>query len=48
LIWLVDGRQVARLPAARALTHSFTESGRHTITVMDEAGRYDRVEISVH
>jgi penicillin-binding protein 1C len=47
LIWLVDGRQVARLPASRVLSHAFVEAGRHTITVMDEAGRHDRVEISV-
>jgi penicillin-binding protein 1C len=46
-IWLVDGRQIARVPAHQALHHTFAEPGRHTITVMDDAGRYDRVEISV-
>lgn len=47
LIWLVDGRQIGRSAAGKALNHEFAEAGRHTITVMDEAGRYDRVEISV-
>lgn len=47
LIWLVDGHQVGRAQAGRALTHRFAEAGRHAITVMDESGRYDRVEISV-
>lgn len=47
LIWLVNGRQIARTPAGRSLTHVFAEAGRYAITVMDDAGRYDRVEISV-
>jgi penicillin-binding protein 1C len=47
LIWLVDGRQVGRAPAGKALHHAFPEAGRHTVTVMDDSGRYDRVEISV-
>ena len=47
LLWLVDGRVVGRTPAGRALAHAFAEPGRHAITVLDEAGRYDRVEISV-
>ncbi len=46
-IWLVDGRQVGRVAAGMTLNHDFPEAGRHTITVMDESGRYDRVEISV-
>ena len=47
-IWLIDGRQIARVPAQQTLHHRFAEPGRHSITVMDDAGRYDRVEISVH
>ncbi|GHU03389.1 penicillin-binding protein 1C [Betaproteobacteria bacterium] len=47
LIWLIDGRQVGRTPPERSLTHVFAEPGRHAITVLDETGRYDRVEISV-
>ncbi len=47
LIWLVDGRQVGRAPAGKALHHAFPEAGRHTVTVMDDSGRFDRVEISV-
>lgn len=47
LIWLLNGRQIARLPAGRALHQKFSDAGRYRITVMDDAGRYDRVEISV-
>ena len=47
LIWLVDGRQVARVREGGVLHQAFPEPGRHAITVMDESGRYDRVEISV-
>lgn len=47
LIWLVNGRQVGRVVPNRALHHKFTEAGRYRITVMDDTGRYDRVEISV-
>jgi penicillin-binding protein 1C len=44
---LLNGRQLGRLPADRALQQEFGEVGRYRITVMDDAGRYDRVEISV-
>lgn len=47
LLWLVDGRLVARTDARVGLAHRFASSGRHSVTVMDEAGRYDRVELSV-
>ncbi len=46
-IWLLNGRQIARLPAGRALTHRFSDPGRQQITVMDLSGHYDRIEISV-
>jgi penicillin-binding protein 1C len=46
LIWLINGRQIGRNRPGQALNHSFNEAGRYTITVMDAAGRYDRVEIS--
>ena len=48
LIWLINGRQIGRTLPGRAITHTFSEAGRFALTVMDEAGRYDRVEISVH
>ena len=47
LIWLVNGRQVGRVAPNRTLRHGFTEAGRYQITVMDDSGRYDRVEVSV-
>ncbi|MDR0439808.1 MAG: penicillin-binding protein 1C, partial [Candidatus Accumulibacter sp.] len=46
-IWLIDGHPVGRSTPGHPLTHVFAEPGRHAITVLDEAGRYDRVEISV-
>ncbi len=47
LIWLLDGRQIGRVPAGQALQQRFAEAGRYRITVMDDTGRYDRIEISV-
>ena len=47
LIWLIDGQQVARLPAGRALSQRFPAAGRYQITVLDLGGHYDRIEISV-
>ena len=46
-LWLIDGQPIGRAPAGRPLTYTFAEPGRHTITALDGAGRYDRVEISV-
>jgi penicillin-binding protein 1C len=47
LIWLVNGRQIGRVGANRPLMQKFPDAGRYQITVMDDSGRYDRVEISV-
>jgi penicillin-binding protein 1C len=47
MIWLLNGRQIGRVPAGRAVQQRFDEAGRYQITVMDDAGRHDRVEISV-
>lgn len=47
LIWLVNGRQIGRSGAHRALVHVFRDAGRQRITVMDGSGHYDRVDISV-
>lgn len=47
LIWLLNGRQLGRVPAGCDLPQSFVEAGRYQITVMDAAGHYDRIEISV-
>jgi penicillin-binding protein 1C len=43
----LNGRQIGRVPAGRALQQRFSDAGRYQITVLDDAGRYDRVEISV-
>ncbi len=45
LIWLVNGRQIGRVPPGKTLLYRFDEPGRHMLTVMDEAGRFDRVEV---
>ena len=47
LIWLLNGRQIGRVPAGQPLTWSFAEQGSFQVTVMDHAGQHDRVEISV-
>ncbi|MCP5248892.1 MAG: penicillin-binding protein 1C [Candidatus Accumulibacter sp.] len=47
LIWLLNGRQIGRVAAGGVLAQRFSDAGRYQITVMDDAGRYDRVEISV-
>jgi penicillin-binding protein 1C len=47
LIWLANGRHLGRVAANRSLIWSVAEAGRYQITVMDESGRYDHVEISV-
>lgn len=47
LIWFLNGRQIGRVAAGRALQQRFSDAGRYQITVMDDAGRYDRVEVSV-
>ncbi|MDR2239799.1 MAG: penicillin-binding protein 1C [Zoogloeaceae bacterium] len=45
--WLVNGRLAARQPARQPFIRRLEESGRVDITVMDGAGRHDRVSVSV-
>lgn len=45
--WLVDGRLVGRARAGEGLVHRFETAGRHSITALDDQGRYDRVTVSV-
>ena len=47
LIWLVNGRQVGRVAPNRSMSLRLAAAGRYRITVMDDAGRHDSVEISV-
>ncbi len=47
LLWLVNGELVGRSKAHQALPHRFPQPGRYQITVLDGAGRWDRVEVSV-
>ncbi|WP_425466737.1 penicillin-binding protein 1C [Pigmentiphaga humi] len=45
LWWMLDGKAAGRGGAARPFAARFIENGRHTLTVMDESGRYDSVQI---
>ena len=47
LTWLVNGVQVGRVAAGRSLLWKFPVAGPYRITALDEAGRFDSVEISV-
>jgi penicillin-binding protein 1C len=43
---MVNGRLVAHTSAGRA-SHRFSEPGRYEVTAFDNAGRYDRISVSV-
>jgi penicillin-binding protein 1C len=45
--WMVNGRLVARAPAAAGHLQGFAEPGRYDITAFDDQGQFDRVSISV-
>jgi penicillin-binding protein 1C len=47
LYWLVDGLQQRRAAAGQAVTLQFDQAGRHSVTVLDEQGRFHRIEVSV-
>lgn len=46
--WLLDGRFLLESGAGRGPVHTFAESGRHRLSVWDETGRSDSVELFVH
>lgn len=45
--WLLDGQPQQQAPGAAAVTLKLRENGKHAVTAMDEAGRYDRVSFTV-
>ena len=45
--WLQDGRLIADSEGEESLDHRFLQSGRHSITAIDQSGAYDRVEFQV-
>ena len=47
VMWLINGRLIARQPATSSLRYTFEKTGRYDITLMDDQGRYDRVTINV-
>lgn len=47
LWWMLDGKPVRRTDGASPVSLRFTRNGAHTVTVMDEGGRYDSVRVTV-
>lgn len=45
--WLIDGQQRARTRPGQPVSLPLREPGRHHITLMDEHGRYHRIDITV-
>ena len=45
--WMVNGRLVARAPAAAGYLLSFAEPGHYDITAFDDLGQFDRIGVSV-
>jgi penicillin-binding protein 1C len=45
--WMVNGRFVARAPAAAGHLLRLVEAGRYDITAFDDRGHYDRISLSV-
>lgn len=46
--WLVDGLQQRRSAAGERVTLQFLHNGRRSVTVMDEQGRFHRIEVTVN
>lgn len=46
LYWILDGAMIKAAPAGIAQTIKLSRNGAHTLTVMDDAGRYDSVSFS--
>jgi penicillin-binding protein 1C len=47
LYWLVDGVQQRRAGASAGVTLQLDRAGAHSLTVLDDAGRFARVGFSV-
>ncbi|WP_373563491.1 penicillin-binding protein 1C [Pigmentiphaga litoralis] len=45
--WLLDGQPQQQSPGTAAVTLKLRENGKHAVTAMDEAGRYDSVSFTV-
>lgn len=45
--WLVNGTQIGHSAAGKSFLHTFSSPGRYRVTVLDESGHYDSVDISV-
>ncbi len=47
VLWLVNGRLLARKPGSASQVVEFPAAGRYDITAFDAQGRFDRVSVSV-
>ncbi|MEW6263944.1 MAG: penicillin-binding protein 1C [Thermodesulfobacteriota bacterium] len=47
LFWFLDGQLVAEVEAGQSRLYQFKKPGRHRLTVLDLAGNYDEVEVTV-
>ena len=45
--WMINGRVVARTEVGERYDHRFDAPGRYEITAVNDAGRYDRISVSV-
>jgi penicillin-binding protein 1C len=45
--WMLDGRVLGQARAGHPFTVSLGRDGRYTLTVMDNRGRYDRIEFEI-
>jgi penicillin-binding protein 1C len=45
--WLLDGQPQQQSPGTAGVTFKLRENGKHAVTAMDEAGRYDSVSFTV-
>lgn len=47
LYWLITGKMIAQGKIDEPQRHTFTQTGRHEITVFDRSGNYDSVVVTV-
>ncbi|MFH1138235.1 MAG: penicillin-binding protein 1C [Pseudomonadota bacterium] len=47
LFWMANGEVIGQVPVGRPLTHCFSKPGKYRLTVMDQGGNHDTVNITV-
>ena len=48
LYWLINDKLVAQAKIGEVRTYGFKKSGRYKLTVLDQAGNYDQIELIVY